>query len=307
MAVAEPVFHRIALLWKAVCVLSDDGKATQNPRINRMSVCRIQNRSEGKSGFTLVELLVVIAIIALLVSILLPALGRAQEQARSIVCLSNLKQQGLTMAVYNADHDDYYASTLTASYSFGKISVYERLEPYGPEQPDQDTENPEGLWVCPSDWAPEKFGSTEVYPPTWQWTFCYPDWSDTVIPSRVAFKYTSYAYHIAANFYDTLPYGLFGYRNGKSRKTSDIRSPSDVVMFACGSRSRSLTYYDPSNDRGISYDPFHNQSSKKAVNVLACDGHSETVTNLRYVEFDTNYLGESVESWILPNSWYKID
>jgi len=214
------------------------------------------------------------------------------------------------MAVYTTDQDGYYCSTFTDSYSFGKESVYERLEPYGPEQPDQDTENPEGLWVCPSDWSPKKFGSTEVYPATWQWRFCYPDWSDTVIVSRIAFKYTSYAYHINADAargeFSANPYGLFGYRTGKSRKVSQIRTPSNVLMFACGSQSRSLTYFDPTNDQGMSYDPFHNRLSKKAVNVLACDGHSETVTDLRHVGFVEDYFGELVESWILPNLWYKI-
>lgn len=56
-------------------------------------------------GFTLVELLVVISIIALLVSILMPSLGRAREQARLTMCLSNLKQLGYGTAMYNDDHD----------------------------------------------------------------------------------------------------------------------------------------------------------------------------------------------------------
>jgi prepilin-type N-terminal cleavage/methylation domain-containing protein len=51
-------------------------------------------------GFTLVELLVVISIIAILLAVLMPALGKAREQARSVVCKSNTKQWGMMLSMY---------------------------------------------------------------------------------------------------------------------------------------------------------------------------------------------------------------
>jgi prepilin-type N-terminal cleavage/methylation domain-containing protein len=60
------------------------------------------------SGFTLIELLVVISIIALLLGILLPALGSARETGRGAVCLSNLRQLVAANTSYAGDHGGYY-------------------------------------------------------------------------------------------------------------------------------------------------------------------------------------------------------
>ena len=67
-------------------------------------------KCQRRHAFTIIELLTVIAIIAILASMLLPALNSAKKVAKKAVCTGNLKQQGLAMGMYAGDFDGYFVT-----------------------------------------------------------------------------------------------------------------------------------------------------------------------------------------------------
>ena len=86
----------------------------------------------GVRGFTLVELLVVIGIIALLISMLLPALNRAREHAQEVQCLSNLKQIGMAAVMYANDNKGFMMPRYY-NYNNAKVKGFALTSTFGPD------------------------------------------------------------------------------------------------------------------------------------------------------------------------------
>ena len=96
--------------------------------------------------FTLIELLIVISIIAILASMLLPALSAARKKSQQILCGNNMKQIGLCVNMYAQDFNNYMPAAYDSSKSWGEILK------------DQGYLANQNVLACPS-WNPNKFVS----------------------------------------------------------------------------------------------------------------------------------------------------
>ena len=161
-----------------------------------------------RRGFTLIELLVVIAVIALLMAILMPALQRAKEQGKRIVCVNNIKTMGLANALYADDTDGWYVPIMDRTQGDNRYwpanQLFRELCGYKPRGVvSNDAWHAPKQYLCPSDTIARK----EIRDSQWD-------------------SWISYGYNLTDWYFsDWFGIGYAGHRN------TTVPNPSNELIF----------------------------------------------------------------------------
>jgi len=203
----------------------------------------VRQNAAMRARFTLIELIMVVGIIAILMSLLLPALHKAKEKSRQMVCLNNYKNLNLAIVNYTQDYNDWMPYCWDGPASEGAAGY---PQPYWPAKLYPyitNTDNYRGVFVCPS---------------TEHVNYTYVDHGRPYC--------TNYAYYNLGN-------NRWGEEFYRPRKISRCQSPSQVAIMIDGKWF--FSYADVWSVAGtgslIAYTDLRHENG---VNSLFVDGHA---------------------------------
>jgi prepilin-type N-terminal cleavage/methylation domain-containing protein len=234
----------------------------------------IAKNPAGRTAFTLIELLVVIAIIAILAAMLLPALAKAKEKAKTISCLNNLKQVGLFVQLYTDDSNDVFPACRKQNPTLPTMDDWwgNYLGKYAAGN--------SNLFHCPVLTV-----TRNQYTPNFKWS-----WTGVSNPGdRIGYSANVFFLFYpapAVQAASSVNIGGFTFSSGYHVKRSTIRRPSDCLMIGDSEGYWSMSSYwpngvmDGSNTQYEGIACRHGGSGGKGVNggqgvVVFADSHSE--------------------------------
>ena len=237
-----------------------------------------------RKGFTLIELLVVVSIIALLVSILLPALSKAREQAKRAVCLSNVKGLGTATVMYATDNDDWlmpHPSCWSDPWADVRVIGHPSNPSWWfgyPEYPTQSYhERPGGLYNKYTD-QPYLLGC----PSDRLWG------SDTTLETGIDTGLVSYIYRSARTAAEAAMNNASNEDEFFPMRMTRTSRPLEVAVFG----GRHHLNVGPGTDDPYWGGAIHKKKGElyaDGYNVSYMDGHANWVPGPTYFEF-TNYI-----------------